>query len=82
MVDESKHTEDADLSRFDYADISTVQDTNRNLHKPSEDLATAPTIDMRGGDLQSDGLGDAAHSTKKQRGSSKNRKKGKKAGNG
>ncbi len=47
MMDDSKHTDDADLSRFDYAN-TTMQDTNRNLH-PSTDLTSDPTIDLRAG---------------------------------
>ena len=52
MMDESKHTEDGDLSRFDFAN-TTLQDTTRNLHQPSAlsstDLHSDPTIDLHNG---------------------------------
>jgi len=46
MIDISKHTEDQDLSRFDYTE--TVQDSNRNLKRPSKiNLTSVNTIDLR-----------------------------------
>lgn len=36
MIDESKHTEDAELSRYEYADTHSFQDTNRNLKRISD----------------------------------------------
>lgn len=40
MVDDSKHTEDGDMSRLEYADHH-FQDTNRNLKRTSEiDIST------------------------------------------
>jgi hypothetical protein len=40
MMDESKHTEEADISRFDYSETQ-IQDTNRNLKRVSDvDIST------------------------------------------
>ncbi|CDW77121.1 UNKNOWN [Stylonychia lemnae] len=46
MVDESKHTEEADISRFDYSDTH-IQDTNRNLKRVLDmDISTTQTLDL------------------------------------